>query len=227
MKYTYQPNKPGSAEKKTDTKENYGGISRGAYETYTQNGKTKRLYKYSSMNENHRRTSLASPLQAKINSASKQQKKAQLLQQDHLLQQQQQQQQHQQAIPMIKTYYSKHTNSMKEIKSSLLNSANMRRASCLGDDANLRAKLMNIDNNQQYRGNETNSIHFVRPLKTSTAVCLTDLTRKNSLHEPMLVQANGRQHSSDTSSNASSSVSSDASTNLQIPKKFKTLNGIY
>lgn len=225
MKYTYQPNKPGSAEKKVETKENHGGLSRNAYETYTQNGKTKRLYKYSSMNENHRRTSLASPLQAKINSASKQQRKAQH-QHEQLLQLQQAN-----VNPSVKTYYSKHTNSMKEIKSNLINSANMRRASCLGDDPNFRAKLMlnynDAQNNQQYRGNETNSIHFVRPLKTSTAVCLTDLTRKNSLHEPILVQANSRQHSSDTSSNASSTVSSESSTNVQVPKKFKTLNGIY
>ena len=225
-----------------------------AFEAYIQNGRNKRLYKYSSMNENHRRTSLASPIQSRINSASKQQRKQLVAQQQQQQQQQLQlQQAEQQAVP-LKNYYSKHTNSMKEIKSNLMSSANMRRASCLGnDDANIRAKLLtnNAVNShqmrlqqqqQQYKMNDTssvNSMQFVRPLKTSTAVCLTDLTRKRTpsqQQEQMLLQnpelANLQkvaqpQHSSDTSSNASSSLSSESSTTIQIPKKFKTLNGIY
>ena len=208
-----------------------GGLSRGVYETYTQNGRIKRLYKYSSMNENHRRTSIASPLQLKLNSASKQKKKSQ---QEQLPPPPPQQQQVQ-LNAGVKTYYSKHTSSMKEIKSNLLNSANMRRASCLGDDANIRAKLLSnnmMSHQQQGRQSSkgSDSMQFVRPLKTSTAVCLTDLTRKNTPHEPLSMQ-NGEnlkhQHSSDTSSNASSSISSESSTTIQVPKKFKTLNGIY
>ena len=122
----------------------------------------------------------------------------------------------------------------------------MRRASCLGDDANIRAKLISNSNaanahqmivRQQYKMNDTNSVnsvHFVRPLKTSTAVCLTDLTRRKSPQDLQMTAENTnqqnnnqqpmQQHSSDTSSNASSSLSSESSTTIQIPKKFKTLN---
>ena len=183
----------------------YGTISSGYSRT------SKRLSKYASLNENHRRVSLnlakgnsnnyvnmmAQPIlkqsNEKVGSTSSSSSSA----------------------STSKPTYAKHTSSMKEIKSS--NHNQYRRASHLDDDTNFKSKLANTRNmndikhqHQQQQMDETNSIHFLRPLKTSTALCLADLTRK---HKGVV---------SDTSSTASGESSS---TKLQpIIKKFKSSN---
>ena len=182
----------------------YGTISSGYSRT------SKRLSKYASLNENHRRVSLnlakgnsnnyvnmmAQPIlkqsNEKVGSTSSSSSSA----------------------STSKPTYAKHTSSMKEIKSS--NHNQYRRASHLDDDTNFKSKLANTRNmndikhqHQQQQMDETNSIHFLRPLKTSTALCLADLTRK---HKGVV---------SDTSSTASG----ESSTKLQpIIKKFKSSN---
>ena len=193
--------------------------------------RSKRLSKYSSMNENHRRVSIATSIPNR---------KSQL---------QPIQIQPAGVNPPTKNYYTKHTGSMKEIKSNYAN--NSRRTL---DDDNIRNKLLKNSNQNLIARHpnmdetNTNSIHFVRPLKTSTAVCLTDLTRapnqeqvevespKRKLIEPshpvtQSDQVNSQNKTaSDTSSSTSSSISSaeSSSTAQQNPptsKKFKTLSG--
>lgn len=63
-------------------------------------------------------------------------------------------------------HYAKHTNSMKEIKSSRLNSF---------DNDDIRSR---ISNSRNPNNNDNSTMNFAKPLKTSTALCLPDLTDK-------------------------------------------------
>lgn len=67
-------------------------------------------------------------------------------------------------------HYAKHTNSMREVKSTKTTS-NGGFLMDTGDS--IRSKLMN--NGSLSRATVDNSMNFVRPLKTSTAVCLNEV----------------------------------------------------
>ena len=77
--------------------------------------------------------------------------------------------------PVTKNVYTKRS-SMKESKSGIANA--FRRFSAFEDISKPKAakQLITMDDT-------ANSVQFVRPLKTSTAVCLIDLSRRQSLRE--------------------------------------------
>lgn len=88
----------------------------------------------------------------------------------------------------VRTVYAKHTSSMKESKSAAL-----RRMSALDEEANNKLKLLNSRDNHQTKSilindTTTSSFQFHRPLKTSTALCLPNLTRRQSLKEDRIVE---------------------------------------
>lgn len=85
----------------------------------------------------------------------------------------------------VRTVYAKHTSSMKESKSVAL-----RRLSATDEDSN-KLKLLNSRDNHQTKSiidTTTSSFQFHRPLKTSTQLCLPDLTRRQSLKEERLLE---------------------------------------
>lgn len=128
---------------------------------YQSNSKTKKLSKFSSMNDNNRRSSLSNE-DAIENSKSPNQ-------------------------VAVRTVYAKHTSSMKESKSAAL-----RRMAALDEEANHKLKLLNSRDNHQTKSiimNDTtaSSFQFHRPLKTSTAMCLPELTRRQSLKDEKLM----------------------------------------
>ena len=95
----------------------------------------------------------------------------------------------------VKTVYAKHTSSMKEPRSAAL-----RRMSALEEEkANLKLKMFNSRDLHQTKSvimNDTtaSSVQFHRPLKTSTALCLADLTRRQSLKEESTRFKQEQQH---------------------------------
>lgn len=126
--------------------------------------RTKRLSKFSSVNDNNRRNSLnliktARSQEDELGDDNRSKLRGVI---ENRPSQQQQQPTH---------HYAKHTNSMREIKSSRLNGI-------LPDSGNMiRSKLMS--NGSGIRGvGQDSSVNFVRPLKTSTALCLADLRAK-------------------------------------------------
>jgi hypothetical protein len=77
---------------------------------------------------------------------------------------------------------------MKESKSAAL-----RRMSALDEEENNKLKLLNSRDNHQSKPiviNDTtiSSFQFHRPLKTSTALCLPDLTRRQSLKDERIIE---------------------------------------
>jgi hypothetical protein len=104
-------------------------------------------------------------------------------------------------LPAKQPNYAKHTSSMKEIKSnnyqaqfrkttgssstSSTSSSSSHPDTNSNEAINFKAKLMmnasSKQNNQPAQMDETKqSIQFLRPLKTSTALCLFDLTKSKN-----------------------------------------------
>jgi len=133
-------------------------------ELFYQSITTKKMSKFSSMNENQRRNSVMSTMPT-----NNQELESDL----------------NRINPATKNVYTKRS-SMKESKSSGVSSNPFRRFSVFDDISN--TKLKQQQQQQQTKAvvmNETttSSVYFVRPLKTSTAVCLPDLTRRQSLRD--------------------------------------------
>ena len=213
---------------------------------YQMMTKTKKLSKFSSMNENHRRSSLSAESEFDFPplSCGNETKEAAAAAAYN-------------RIP-VKTVYAKHTSSMKEPRSAAL-----RRMSAL-EEEKTKLKMFNSRDLHQTKSvimNDTaaSSVQFHRPLKTSTALCLADLTRRQSLKEessrfkqeqqhtlfsesqyvngqfklenmerlePTLVQKHSdssSSYASNISSSESASVSSSLDNNPQ--KRFKTSTG--
>jgi hypothetical protein len=183
-------------------------------DSYHSLSKTKRLSKFASMNENQRRNSLTMRFSNKnLNNYFDLQSNENNTNKNTL---------------------AKYTHSMKEIKA---NESSGRRLSCL-ENNEIKKKLMS-DNaasktSSTNNKNESSTINFMKPLKTSTAVCLTDLTRKQistgNLQQHQQPQQSSKQNSdssSSSSSTTSKSAESNSSAKQQIPttKKFKTSTG--
>lgn len=174
-------------------------------ELFYQSTTTKKLSKFSSMNENHRRNSVASnmPFQEFENICPATDETNNL----------------NRINPVTKNVYAKRS-SMKESKSGI--GSVLRRFSAFEDSTNSKQKTkVTMDDT-------TNSVQFVRPLKTSTALCLTDLTRRQSLRDE---QTNFKKEFTKdpikkNDSSYGSSLSSDSTSvksNKNLPgKKIKT-----
>jgi hypothetical protein len=132
-------------------------------ELFYQSITTKKMSKFSSMNENQRRNSVMSTMPT-----NNQELESDL----------------NRINPATKNVYTKRS-SMKESKSSGISSNPFRRFSVFDDISNTKLKQQQQQQTKAVVMNETttSSVYFVRPLKTSTAVCLPDLTRRQSLRD--------------------------------------------
>ncbi len=89
----------------------------------------------------------------------------------------------------VQTVYARHTSSIKETKSN-----GMRRMSAVDEEAS-QNKMKFISSRENYQTNPlvindttASSFQFHRPLKTSTAVCLPDLSRPQSQQEEKIIE---------------------------------------
>ncbi len=184
------------------------------YQFTTTTTTTKKLSKFASMNENNRRNSVVSNVanyQELENVFPKTNETSNL----------------NRINPFTKNVYTKRS-SMKESKSGIANP--FKRFSAFEDISKSKTakQLITMDDT-------AGSVQFVRPLKTSTAVCLIDLSRRQSLREvkkesQSIVNKFNTEpvalKNSDSSSHASSLSSDSASVssgkNPSTIKKLKT-----
>lgn len=185
------------------------------YQSTTTTTTTKKLSKFASMNENNRRNSVASnvPTYQEL-------EKIFSTESSNL----------NRINPATKNVYTKRS-SMKETKSTISNA--FKRFSAFEDGSKSKTSKQPIT-----MDDTASSVQFVRPLKTSTAVCLFDLSRRQSLREvkkesELMINKLNKEpivtKNSDSSSHTSSlsSDSASASSSGQHPctiKKLKTSN---
>lgn len=156
------------------------------YQLSTTN--TRKLSKYPSMNENQRRNSVTSnmPYQEVENMCLQQAEDISNLNRVN---------------PVTKNFYAKRS-SMKESKSG----NTVKRYSAFEDSTNFKIKTT-----KQIMDDTANSVQFVRPLKTSTALCLPELTRHQSLKDSKSTEPDQFKKIDQIKKNSDSSYGSNVS----------------